>query len=393
MTYSNLRPRTRMRTAFALLFVTGIVGIAVGAAGPAAATVQVVSIAASNDANHDGTFSNSENIAKNATFPLSVTFRLVLTDIHPTAPATISITDQNSSTLTSAMAPSCASVNGMTLVPAQSVTCYYDATIAGPSSTTFSDTASVRWGNGGDTASDSTTVNFPSLTVAKSSTTTLVSAVGQVVPYSYLVTNTGSVALSGINVSDNNVDSAPSCPGTSLSVGASMTCTAQHTATVGDLAAGKVANVVTVTSNEAADATDHLSIPAALPGYGGMFVVGDLTVGPVNQSIGKSVTFWGAQWWKLNQLSGGTGPAAFKGFEDSPPAPTCGVNWTADPGNSTPPPASIPGYIAIIVSSTVTKNGPVIGGDTQHVVIVKTDPGYEGNPGHAGTGTIAAVVC
>lgn len=50
-------------------------------------------------------------------------------------------------------------------------------------------------------------------------------------------------------------------------------------------------------------------------------------------------------------------------------------------------------YIAIIVSSTVTKNGPVIGGDTQHVVIVKTDPGYEGNPGHAGTGTIAAVVC
>ena len=393
MTRSTLRPRTRMRPAFALLLVAVLVGIAVSAAGPVGATVQVISIVPSNDANHDGTFTNTENVAKNAAYPLSVTFQLVLTDIHPTLPAKVTLSDQSSPALTSATSPSCASVNGTTLNPGQSATCYYDVTISGPSSTPFTDTASVRWGNGGDTADATSTVNFPSLTVAKSSTTTLVSAVGQVVPYSYLVTNPGSVGVTGINVTDNNADSSPSCPGTSLLAGASMTCTAQHTATVGELAAGSVNNVVTVTSNEAADATDHLSIPAALPPLGGMFVVGDLTVGPVGQSIGKGVTFWGAQWWKLNSLSGGVGPAAFKGFEDSPAAPTCGVNWTTDPGNSTPPPASIPGYIAIIVSSSITKNGAVIGGDTQHILIVKTDSGYEGNPGHAGTGTIAAVVC
>ena len=49
--------------------------------------------------------------------------------------------------------------------------------------------------------------------------------------------------------------------------------------------------------------------------------------------------------------------------------------------------------MAIIVSSDVDKAGSSIGGDTPHIVIVKTDPGYQGNPGHAGTGTIVGVVC
>ena len=126
---------------------------------------------------------------------------------------------------------------------------------------------------------------------------------------------------------------------------------------------------------------------------GGTFVVGDLTVGPVAQSLGKSVTFWGAQWWKLNSLSGGDGPAEFKGFEDSPAMPSCGDNWTTRPGNSTPPPDTIPAYMAIVVASQVKNTGSSIGGDTAHLVIVKTDPGYQGNPGHAGTGTIVSVVC
>jgi len=126
---------------------------------------------------------------------------------------------------------------------------------------------------------------------------------------------------------------------------------------------------------------------------GGTFVVGDLSVGPVAQSVGEPVTFWGAQWWKDNSLSGGHGPAEFKGFEDSPATPTCGDNWTARPGNSTPPPDTIPEYMAVVVSSQVTNSGSSIGGDVQHLVIVKTDPGYQGNPGHAGTGTIVSVIC
>jgi hypothetical protein len=209
------------------------------------------------------------------------------------------------------------------------------------------------------------------------------------VPYSYTVTNTGTTALSGIALTDNNTDSAPSCPSTTLALGASMTCTAQHTVTASDLTASSLNNLATASSNEAPNATATYSIPVLQP-LGGSFVIGDLTYA----ANPPSVNFWGAQWWKNNSLSGGSGPAAFKGFEDSPAAPTCGQNWTTDPGNSTPPPAGpLPPYIAVIVSSKVTQTGSTIGGDTQHVVVVQTNSGYQGNPGHPGTGPIVATLC
>ena len=122
---------------------------------------------------------------------------------------------------------------------------------------------------------------------------------------------------------------------------------------------------------------------------GGNFVIGDR-----NAAIGTPVTFWGAQWWKLNSLSGGPAPASFKGFEDTPAAVTCGTSWSADPGNSTPPPSGpLPPYMAVIVSSSIGKSGATISGNTVHIVIVKTNPGYAPNPGHAGTGTVFAQVC
>jgi hypothetical protein len=126
------------------------------------------------------------------------------------------------------------------------------------------------------------------------------------------------------------------------------------------------------------------------PTPGGSFVIGDL-----NAAIGSQVTFWGAQWAKSNSLSGGVAPASFKGFAESAMTslPGCGAAWISDPGNSSRPPASIPPYIAVIVSSSTTKSGSAIAGNTQQVVVVKTNPGYAPNPGHAGTGTVVAVIC
>ena len=120
---------------------------------------------------------------------------------------------------------------------------------------------------------------------------------------------------------------------------------------------------------------------------GGDFVVGDKTAsGPV--------TFWGAQWSKINVLSGGPAPASFKGFETSAPHPSCGTNWTTGPGNSPPPPpAPLPAYMGVIVSSSITQQGPTISGNTVHIVVVQTNPGYAPDPGHAGTGTVVASVC
>jgi hypothetical protein len=49
--------------------------------------------------------------------------------------------------------------------------------------------------------------------------------------------------------------------------------------------------------------------------------------------------------------------------------------------------------MGILVSSMVTKSGSKISGDDRSIVVIKTDPGYAPNPGHAGTGTIVAVFC
>jgi hypothetical protein len=108
----------------------------------------------------------------------------------------------------------------------------------------------------------------PAMSVVKSSTTTGLSAPAAV-PYSYLVTNTGNVALTGISLSDDNDNNDMSCPATSLAAGANMTCTASHTFTQAELDAygspipgsGSLDNTVTASSNEASDATDSLSIP------------------------------------------------------------------------------------------------------------------------------------
>jgi hypothetical protein len=122
----------------------------------------------------------------------------------------------------------------------------------------------------------------------------------------------------------------------------------------------------------------------------GMFVIGDTSA-----STQSTVLFWGAKWWKRNQLSGGTAPASFKGFANSvdPTTAQCGDTWTTRPGNSSFPPLTVSGDVPMIVSTHITKSGPIISGDINEIVLVHVNPGYGPNPGHPGTGTIVGVVC
>jgi hypothetical protein len=124
----------------------------------------------------------------------------------------------------------------------------------------------------------------------------------------------------------------------------------------------------------------------------GAFLLGDRTMASATAS--STLTFWGATWAGSNQFSGGSAPDAFKGYADTVTlTPSCGGTFTTRPGNSSRPPDSIPGYMEVLVTNQVSKSGSTISGTIVKIVIVKTNPGYAGNPGHPGTGSIVATLC
>lgn len=98
----------------------------------------------------------------------------------------------------------------------------------------------------------------PELTLDKTSSTATYDNIGDLINYSYLITNTGNVTLNGpFSVSDDKV--AVNCPNIStLAPGANVTCTASYSVTQSDLQAGSVTNTAsaqgafngqTITSN------------------------------------------------------------------------------------------------------------------------------------------------
>ena len=75
------------------------------------------------------------------------------------------------------------------------------------------------------------------------------------------------------------------------------------------------------------------------------------------------------------------------------PAASCGGTFTTRPGNSSSPPGSVPAYMGVLVTSQVTKSGSTVAGTFTKIIVVTPDPGYAGDPGHAGTGEIVATFC
>jgi len=104
-------------------------------------------------------------------------------------------------------------------------------------------------------------VNNPGLSIVKSSTTTQVTAAGQLVNYNYLVANSGNVSLTGITVSDS-LGITVGCLQTTLNPGESTTCTASYTVKQSDInAGGNLTNTATADSDQTAPVTTQLQIP------------------------------------------------------------------------------------------------------------------------------------
>jgi uncharacterized repeat protein (TIGR01451 family) len=146
------------------------------------------------------------------------------------------------------------------LAPGASVTCTatYTVTQADVDSGSLTNTASASATPPGDTPApvsdpSSATVSAtpaPGLSIVKSSRLDGTAAAGQPVTYSFLVTNTGNVTVSGIAVTDTDFSgtgdlSAIECPSTALAPGADVTCSASYTLTQADVDAGELTNTAT----------------------------------------------------------------------------------------------------------------------------------------------------
>ena len=155
------------------------------------------------------------------------------------------------------------------LDPGEQVTCTasYAITQADLDAGSVTNVASASAG-GTTSNTDTQTANAtetPELTIAKSATESSFAAVGDVIHYSYLVTNTGNVTLTAVTVVDDQepVTCVPLVPELILAPGESVTCSATHVVTQADLDAGSVTNVATGDSNQTSEVTDTVSVPAA----------------------------------------------------------------------------------------------------------------------------------
>lgn len=101
-----------------------------------------------------------------------------------------------------------------------------------------------------------------SISLTKSANPTSFSSAGDVIQYSYLVTNTGTVDLSGdVTVTDNKA--TVTCPPGGLLAQATTTCTASYTVTSADVTAGAVTNTATAYENGYASNTSSVTVHKA----------------------------------------------------------------------------------------------------------------------------------
>ena len=191
----------------------------------------------------------------------TITYSLVVANTGNVTLTNVTVSDPDATVGT------CTPAQPSSLAPLASMTCpaSYVVTQTDVDSGSFTNTATADSVET-PTDSDSETVTFtqaPALTIVKTATPATYDSVGDVITYSFLVTNSGNVTLSGpFTVSDDQATDE-SCPATvSLGPGASITCTASHTITQGDLDSGSVTNVASATNGTATSPTDTETVTA-----------------------------------------------------------------------------------------------------------------------------------
>jgi hypothetical protein len=158
----------------------------------------------------------------------------------------------------------------------------------------------------------------------------------------------------------------------------SYASTGRYTATV----------VVTSAGGSTDRATSNVVVYAFATGSGATFAISD-----GKSALGSLVTFWGSNWQSANPfLSGVTSSGSFRGYVDPPATatgPACSDVWSGRTGGSADVPATVPPYMAVVVTNAVEKSGSLVAGYVTKLVVVQTDLGY----GASGTGKVVAEIC
>ncbi|MBB1088523.1 DUF11 domain-containing protein [Lysobacter sp. SG-8] len=154
-------------------------------------------------------------------------------------------------------------------------------------------------------ATDQTPIDppLPDIEIDKTANPTSVDSVGDVVTYTFEVTNTGNVTLSDVTITDtmfglSDLDCAPDTLPTVLAPGQSVTCTATYTVTQADIdAGGTIHNTATASGEHNGTETDD-SDPADVnvdpgPGRAELVKSGDLadTDGDGRADAGEVITY------------------------------------------------------------------------------------------------------
>ncbi len=164
-------------------------------------------------------------------------------------------------------AVACPALPAGRLVPGESITCSGSDTASQADVDAGKITNIATAHNGGlGSNRDSVTVDsiaVPALSLDKQTSTPSFAHVGDVLQYTYLVSNAGAVTITAaITVSDDRIASVacPALPAGGLAPGESITCSGSDTAAAADVVAGKITNTAIAHAGSVASNKDSVTV-------------------------------------------------------------------------------------------------------------------------------------
>ncbi|MCE1178129.1 MAG: DUF11 domain-containing protein, partial [Micrococcales bacterium] len=219
-----------------------------------------------------------------------ITYTLTATNTGTVTLTNVTISDPKLGTL------ACTPANGSSLAPGASMVCH------GAYAVTQDDVDAGKVVNTATADSDQTTPKDDDVTVPGNGTPNLAlektvvagttfAEAGDVITYTLTATNTGTVTLTNVTISDPKLGTLACTPanGSSLAPGASMVCHGAYAVTQDDVDAGKVVNTATADSDQTTPKDDDVTVPGN--GFGAIDLEKSVAASTTFSKAGDKITY------------------------------------------------------------------------------------------------------